>query len=376
MLRIGYDAKRLFNNFTGLGNYSRTLVKDMATYFPDEAYFLFTPKITNNSETSYFLNSPMFEIKHYKGWFKAWWRTRGMAKDILNLDIDLYHGLSHEIPRGLKHKGVKSVVTIHDLVFKYYPEQYSPIDRIIYDEKFAHACENADKIIAISESTKRDIIKFYNTPEEKISVIYQSCGRHFFQEKSDEIKETTRKKYNIPNQYYLYVGSIIERKNLLGIVRAMAQIDKKKLLPLVVIGDGKAYKKKVVEFATRHRLMDYVLFRKIAYEDLPAVYQSAHLFIYPSFYEGFGIPVLEALLSETPVITSNVSSLPEVAGPDSYLVAPDDINGLSRAIVEVSSDESLRATMRSKGLKYAEKFKGDKLAAQHLLTYKSILGIP
>lgn len=375
MLRIGFDAKRLYNNFTGLGNYSRTLLKDLATYYPDEAYFLFTPGIKENSETQYFLNSPMFEVQNYTGWAKAWWRSRGVLKDIKSFEIDLFHGLSHEIPIGLKKLDVKSVVTIHDLVFKLYPEQYAVIDRLIYDKKFNYACQQADTIIAISESTKSDIIKYYNIPEEKIEVIYQSCGRHFFQKKSEEIKNTIRQRYDLPSQFYLYVGSIIERKNLLGIVQAMAQVDRSKLLPLVIIGNGSKYKDQVVEFAQKSGILKYLLFKKISYEDLPAVYQSAHLFIYPSYYEGFGIPVLEALLSNTPVISSNVSSLPEVAGPNSVLVSPDQIDEISHALIEVSANEALRASMKKAGIEYAKKFRGEQLASQLFLTYKKTLGL-
>ncbi len=373
MYRIGYDAKRLFNNFTGLGNYSRTLLHNLVEFYPDNVYFLYTPKVIKNDETQFFLNSPLYSVHMPRGGFKSYWRTWGIKRELRRHKIQLFHGLSHEIPIGIQRMGIKSVVTIHDLVFKHYPDYFPWADRQIYDFKFRYACENSDRIIAISESTKRDVIEFYNIPGEKIEVIYQSCHERFMQEKTPKMIESVLKKYSLPQNFFFYVGSITERKNLLGIVQAIELLPDDLKLPLVVIGEGKAYKTKVQEYIIRRGLEPLVLFIKADFEDMPAMYQQAKIFIYPSHYEGFGIPVLEALFSKTPVITSNVSSLPEAAGPDSWLVDPAQPSQIAEGIERILTDDAFRDQMLEKGFAYAQQFRGEPLTEQLVRLYEAVL---
>ncbi len=373
MYRIGFDAKRLFNNFTGLGNYSRTLLRNLAEFYPDHAYFLYTPKVTKNEETQFFLNSPLYSVHQPQGQPKGYWRTWGVKRRLRKHKIQLFHGLSHEIPMGIQKTKIRSVVTIHDLVFKHYPHHFPWLDRHLYDFKFRYACENANKIIAISESTKKDIIEFYNIAAEKIEVIYQSCHERFMQEKSPKAIEAALKKYQLPADYFFYVGSVIERKNLLGIVQALELLPNDLKLPLVVIGDGKAYKNKVQEYIARKGLQKQVLFIKADYDDMPALYQQARVFVYPSVYEGFGIPVLEALFSKTPVITSNISSLPEAGGPDSYLIDPTQPEQIAEGIQKILSDTAFRENMEEKGFAYAQQFKGEPLTEQLMALYENLL---
>ncbi|MDX1942503.1 MAG: glycosyltransferase family 1 protein [Saprospiraceae bacterium] len=373
MYRIGFDAKRLFNNFTGLGNYSRTLLRNLAEFYPENAYFLYTPKVTKNEETQFFLNSPLYSVHLPQGQPKAYWRSWGVKKDLRKHKIQLFHGLSHEIPVGIQKTKIKSIVTIHDLVFKHYPHHFPLIDRQIYDYKFHYACENANKIIAISESTKRDIIEFYNITAEKIEVIYQSCHERFMQEKSPKAIEAVLKRYQLPGGYFFYVGSVIERKNLLSIVQALELLPSDLKLPLVVVGDGKAYKNKVQEYIARKNLQKQVIFIKADYDDLPALYQQAKIFIYPSVYEGFGIPILEALFSKTPVITSNISSLPEAGGPDSYLIDPRQPEQIAAGIQKILSNDAFRKEMIEKGFAYAQRFKGAPLTEQLMELYETLI---
>lgn len=374
MLRIGYDAKRLFNNFTGLGNYSRTLLKDLATYFPDNAYFLYSPKVKKNEETHFFLNSALYEVKIPDNRIPAfYWRTWGVKSNLKKHKIQLYHGLSHEIPRGIQESGIKTVVTIHDLIFKRYPQQYKWIDRQIYDNKFRYACQNADMVVAISESTKQDIIDFYQIPAEKIRVIYQSCHERFLTEKGPKVIQAVLEKYGLPSNFLLYVGSIIERKNLLGIVKAVEQLSQATLLPVVIVGKGSTYLRQVQDYIHKRGLQKLFFFIQPEFEDLPALYQKARIFLYPSFCEGFGIPILEALLSRTPVITSNISSLPEAAGPDSCLIDPHRPEQIAKSIENILTDEDRRALMIQKGYEYAHRFQGKVLTKQMTSLYQEIL---
>ena len=373
MYRIGFDAKRLFNNFTGLGNYSRTLVRNLVYYHPEYAYFLYTPKVRENEDTSVFLNSPSYSVHEPSKLEKPAWRSYRIKKQLLQHKIDLFHGLSNEIPFGLDAYPLKKVVTIHDLIFKHYPKQYPYTDRLIYDYKTKYACQHSDVVIAISESTKKDLVEFYEVPEEKIKVVYQSCAEHFFQDKSDVLIEKINKKYKLPTEYMLYVGSITERKNLLSILQAMTLLPKEMELPLVIVGGGKAYREKVVQFIKKQGFEKFVHFIRPENEDLPFIYQKASLFVYPSTYEGFGIPIIEALFSETPVITSNCSSMPEAAGPHSILVDPKEPDDLAFAIDKVLTDNALRQKMIEKGYAYAQQFRGEPLTEQLVEVYESLL---
>ena len=371
--RIGFDAKRLFNNFTGLGNYSRTLLRNLSEYHPDEAYFLYTPKVQRTSQTQFFLDSPTFNLRVPRP-TQLLWRTYGMIKDIKRDKLDLYHGLSHEIPVGLPDLGIPTVVTIHDLIFKHYPKQYAWFDRQVYNQKFRYACENSDMIIAISESTKRDVVEFYGIPEEKIRVIYQSCHEGFMVEKNSSAKEAVRDRYGLPSEFLFYVGSLVERKNLLGIVEALAQLPNDLQLPVVVVGSGPQYKRRVLNRAQELGVADKLLFIQPEFAELPALYQQAQAFLYPSVYEGFGIPILEALFSKTPVLTSNISSLPEAAGPGATLVDPYNAAEMAAGIESILTDTEARTQQIAAGYEHAQQFKGEQLTAQLVEAYRFLLG--
>lgn len=381
-MNIGFDAKRAYHNDTGLGHYSRTLIRSLAEYHPGHEYFLFNPK----SSDRFLINGKnIHEVlpKHIPHkLFSAAWRSSWVKKDLHKYKINLYHGLSHEIPVGIHKTGIKSVVTIHDLIHERYPEQYNPVDVKIYSKKFRYACAHADKVIAISEQTKKDIISFYKTPVEKISVCYQSCNPSFGKTVSDEEKKKVKEQYGLPQQYFLSVGSIIERKNLLNTCKAMLQL-KEMDIPLVVIGDGGKYKKQVKDYVKANGLEKKLIFlsekQSAMYSagfrsaaDFPAIYQSAVAMIYPSFFEGFGIPVLEALWSRLPVITSDVSCLPEAGGNGAYYVAPNSPDEIATAMKRICTDKLLAAELIEKGWQHAQQFTQKKCADAVMDVYKSL----
>lgn len=382
-MNIGFDAKRAYHNGTGLGHYSRTLIRSLADYFPEHEYFLFNPKASSSFE----LNGPHLHEVQPAGLmnqlFRSAWRSSWVKKDLRKRGIHLYHGLSHEIPVGIQDTGIRSVVTIHDLIHERHPEQYNAIDVKIYRKKFRYACAHADKVIAISEQTKRDIMDFYGTPEEKISVCYQSCNPAFAQVVSDEEKKRVKKFYGLPDQFFLYVGSLIERKNLLNICKALFLLRNELKIPLVVIGDGSTYKQQVKDFIKQNGLESKVIFlsenetaraegefRSAAV--FPAIYQSAIAMIYPSFFEGFGIPVLEALWSRLPVITSNVSCLPEAGGPGAHYVDPANAEEIAEGMKKIYNTPEYARELSKKGWTHAQKFAQQKCAAAVIDVYKKL----
>jgi glycosyltransferase involved in cell wall biosynthesis len=379
-MKIAFDAKRAYQNTTGLGHYSRTLIASLATSFPDHQYYLCAPKVTGLFNASVFPNiETITPVNFPSRKLRSLWRSKWVMKDLLSRGIDLYHGLSHEIPHGISKSSVKSVVTIHDLIFERYPKQYNPVDVLIYRKKFSYACKHANRIIAISQQTKNDIIDFYKTPAGKIDVCYQSCNPAFAVQVDAEEKQRVKALYKLPDTYFLYVGSIIERKNLLAICKAYNTLKGILNIPLVVIGSGGKYKQQVIEYCKENELLHLIHFlsdQATAVEpgfataaDFPAIYQQALAVVYPSIFEGFGIPVLEAMASKVPVITSNISCLPETGGDAAYYIDPYSPVDIANAMIQLQHDEQLRLQMIQKGWAHAQKFTPEACAANVMQVY-------
>lgn len=364
-MRIGFDGKRATQNFTGLGNYSRYILHVLSTYFPENVYQLFSHK---KAKRIGLIDLNIELIQPDKRISNIGWRSFGLVRDLKKNQIDLYHGLSNEIPFGIKRALIPSIVTIHDLIFLRYPQYYSFIDRIIYQYKFKHACKNADKIIAVSEQTKKDIISFFGTDPHKIAVVYQNCSSEFMKSDSSR-KHEIAAKYHIPKRFVLSVGSIEERKNILVVVKALKNINSE--IHLVIVGKETHYTKKVKKYIEDNGLKSRVhILKNVPFSDLPTIYQLAEIFIYPSLFEGFGIPILEALHSGIPVIAATGSCLEEAGGSSSIYIKPQDIGGFAEAIEKVSTDAELRLKMIQEGYKYVKKFDDYLIAKQLFELYK------
>lgn len=376
-MKIGFDAKRAFLNTTGLGNYSRDAIRVLSHFFPENKYFLFTPKEHQGNNVSFlnarantFTRTPKSFMSVV---FKSYWRSKRVVKDLVADKIDLFHGLSHELPLGIEKTDIKTVVSIHDLIFIRYPHLFRAIDRKIYYKKFKSACDRSDKIIAVSNQTKQDIIDFFGIPEEKIVVVYQGCNDVFHHEVSAQIKRDVQKKYNLPEDYILSVGSIEERKNLLTILKTLLELPHQKL---VVIGDGKDYKMTCDRFIDTHNLSDRVLFLNgIDSQEMAAVYQNAQMLIYPSIFEGFGIPILEALFSKTPVISSKEGCFVEAGGSYTKYIDPLSVHEMKEAVLDIQHSTDLQNTMISKGFEYAQNFTDRKIATNLFQVYNSLLDV-
>ncbi len=373
MLRIGFDAKRAFLNHTGLGNYSRSVVTALAAHFPANQYFLYTTKAENNNRTAALFQPDNIHIRTPNiPLLKSVWRRRFMVSQLVKDKLDIYHGLSHEIPLGIEKTGIKTVVTIHDLIFLRYPQYYKAADRKIYEIKFRHACNYADLIVAVSEQTKKDIIQYFGTSPEKIKVVYQGCAPIFRHKCTPKHLGQIAEKHHLPDEYLLYVGTIEERKNLLLVAKAMKHLPSS--TRLVVVGKQTAYADEVKTFLHQNNLNESVLFlENVPFSDLPAIYQKASVFIYPSVFEGFGIPILEALCSGIPVIAATGSCLEEAGGPDSVYIHPQDAEGLANAIDHIMNDLTKREAMIQAGLKYAAGFSDEIQANQLMQLYEHLI---
>ena len=383
-MKIGYDGKRAFQNKTGLGNYTRSLITILGQYYPEFNYRLFAPKQTNLFDTASLSNvgTTVPQQSFYKK-FPTLWRQVGMVKEIKNASLDIYHGVSNELPRGIDTVNTKTVVTVHDLIFERYPETYHFDERYVHRWKIKQACKVADAIIAISIQTKDDLVNLYGVNPDKISICYQSCNPIFEKKITTAEKALVKKRYNLPDQYYLFVSSIAPRKNLVAICRAMILLKDKINIPLVVIGDGKKEKTEVKELMHANGMSDQLILlnelpasKENAFTsaaDFPAIYQQALALVYPSIFEGFGLPLLEALWSELPVISSNTSSLPEVAGDAALYFSPTGYELLAKHMMDIATNPDLVKDLKIKGWQQAQKFATKKYADSIVQVYKSIL---
>ena len=379
-LVIAFDGKRAANNRTGLGNYSRHIISLLAKYFPDNRYLVFLPKANKNPQFDEILKqNPRIETVLPKSgfWkkFSSLWRVFGVKKDVAKIQDVIFHGLSNELPLSISKTGARSVVTIHDLIFLKFPKYYKFFDRKIYTYKFRKACANADRIIAVSECTKRDIVEQFKTNPDKIDVIYQGCDKVFKSEIPEDKLLIVKRKYNLPDRFLLNVGSIEERKNAALIVKALPLLKEK--LPLVIVGKRTKYTDDVESVAQKLGVANLVrIISNVPFEDLAPIYHLSEVFIYPSRYEGFGIPIIEAINCGLPVIAATGSCLEEAGGPDCQYVDPDDADGLASAIervLDTPENQDFRSNAISKSLEYVKRFSEDIQAQQLMECYKQII---
>lgn len=371
MITVGIDAKRIVRNGTGLGSYGRTLVNDLIRlgdadmplrlYAPDEGRDELRTQIIGDGNVQF-----CYPEGHPSAIRKALWRSHGVVKDLVRDGVQVYHGLSGELPTGIRKAGIKSVVTIHDLIFMRHPEYYHWIDTKIYEWKFRQALREADRIIAISERTRQDILELGGQQyADRIQVIYQSFAPHFSTDISSEEKARVRERYKLPQRFILNVGTIERRKNLALAVEAV------ELLPqdihLVAVGRQTSYVRDLPHSDRLH------LLGGISNRELAAIYALAEAFVYPSRYEGFGIPIIEAIAAGLPVVACTGSCLEEAGGPYSRYVGPDDVIGMAEAIKMSLRGSRGRQDRIARSREYIRRFEGNDVAAQVAQVYHDLM---
>lgn len=373
---IGYDAKRITHNATGLGNYGRTLVNALSPLLCNKAeMLLFTPSKGRDQLRKQVIDQTnlQFVYPQTSGFAlpRSLWRTFGVAREAQKRGVSIFHGLSGELPKGLRQRGIRSVVTIHDLIFLRHPEYYKPIDVALYKWKFRLACHEADRIIAISECTKRDIIELGGYPEERIDVVYQSCDARFSQPVDNETKQRVRHNYDLPARFILNVGTIERRKNIGLMVEAMPQMPPD--VHLIIIGRATDYAQEVMQKAQKLGVAERVrLLHGVDNESLLAIYRMAEVFVYPSRYEGFGIPIIEAAQADVPIVAAKGSCLEEAGGPDCFYVDPDNAGEMAAAVFQLLSDEETKRAHVARTRDFVRRFENTNTAAKVLEVYKKL----
>jgi glycosyltransferase involved in cell wall biosynthesis len=373
-MKIGFDAKRAFLNRTGLGNYSRGVIEMLQKEPEVNSLVLYTPKLSNEILSQENLSSDLIEVKTppalLSGPLSSTWRSNFVTDQIKKDGLDLYHGLSNELPKGIENTGIPSVVTVHDLIFLHYPEYYKLIDRKIYETKVKHACDVATRIIATSEQTADDLVSSLDVNRAKISVVYQGCDMRFSEPVLDEDLIRIKAKFNLPERYILSVGTVEERKNSKILVEAIKSLNVRDL-KLVLVGRKTNYSDLVLETAKTLGLEKRVMILdKVDFADLPAVYQLASVFVLPSLMEGFGIPVLEAMSSKVPVIVSKNSCLAEVCDNAGIQINPKKTEEIASAISSVLEDDSRRQEMIRLGHERTQRFSDETISKDLMLVYR------
>lgn len=377
-MKIGYDAKRIVRNGTGLGSYGRTLINSLSSIDKTDEFMLYAPDegieelrnqvIERQNVSFHYPQHARFRFQ------RDAWRTKGIVKDLVKDGVNLYHGLSGELPLGIKDAGIPAIVTIHDLIFMRHPEYYNWMDVRIYKKKFYATLKEATHIIAISECTKRDILYYGDFPEDKITVIYQSASKKF------------NTKYAMPSssllegigKYILQVGTIEERKNAMESIQALEYLPKD--THLVLVGRETPYAEQVRRYASMHGLTSRLhILSGVNNNELAKIYRHALCFVYPSRYEGFGIPIIEAIQCGLPVVAATGSCLEEAGGPDCLYVSPDSPKDLAEAITRLVNERtspSLReegANRIRKMQEYVHRFENYDVAGQVLKLYSDII---
>lgn len=375
---IGYDAKRVTHNATGLGNYGRTLINALSPMLDGSAeMLLFSPDKGREELRKQIYDRPNIHFVYPQtnrlSLPKSLWRTFGVAKTAHERGVALFHGLSGELPVGLQRRGIRSVVTVHDLIFLRHPEYYKPVDVALYKWKFRHVCRHADRIIAISERTKRDIMELGGYAEERIDVVYQSCDTRFSQPVDDAVMTEVRRRYNLPARYILNVGTVERRKNVGLMVEAMPQLPSD--VRLIIIGRATGYAQEVMAKARKLGVAERVrMLHGVDNAALRAIYQMAEVFVYPSRYEGFGIPIIEAAQAKVPIVAATGSCLEEAGGPDCLYVCPDSADEMASAVGSLLRNPDLRKANIARTRDFVRRFENTDTAAKVVKTYERTLG--
>lgn len=373
-MKIAFDAKRALNNSSGLGNYSRNLLNGLTKHAPENEYLLFTPKAKDEFfhqlQGDFKMCFP--ETKLQKS-FHPLWRSFAVKNQILKVRADIFHGLSNEIPFGIQNSGAKTVVTIHDLIFLKHKEQYPFLDRQIYELKTRYAAKRADRIIAVSAQTKNDLMEMYGVKAEKIVVIPPIVDAGFQKLEVGSHKSDLIQKHSLPSKYILNVGSFFSRKNHRTLVEAFDLIKDKVGEDLLLIGNAGSERKSIEALVAKKKLEQRVkIISNISNADLPAVYSAASVFVFPSLFEGFGMPIAEALFSKVPVIATKGGCFEEAGGKNSLYVNPISPEEIAATILKVLQNDALKNEMIESGFVHAQSITEKLLSEKMMNVYKEL----
>lgn len=378
-MRIAVDGRKLSENKTGIGNYVDSMLESILKIDKDNEYFVFSDKpiltkIESNNVRYIVINKFNFNFLNNQI-YQPFWLNVLLPPILKKYKIDIFWGPNFVKP--ISFPAEKSIITIHDLAFIDAKEFHSGLHSYYLKVFLRLTVSNKINILTVSEYSKNSILKHFPKVEDKnITVTYCSYNKKLFNRKLDGYKlEKIRDKYKLPDNYLLFVGTTTARKNLINVIKAMKNSIEQQLniCDLVVVGAKGNGLDNLKNLINRLNISSYVHFLGYVEDgDLPYIYNSADVFIFPSHFEGFGIPILEAMASDTPVITSNVTSLPEVGGDAVILINPHSPEEISLAINEVLDNETVIKDMVTKGSDRIKYFNWNESANEFLKVINQI----
>ncbi|MGH2521886.1 MAG: glycosyltransferase family 4 protein [Anaerolineales bacterium] len=379
-MRITLDLSPAVHRHAGLGRYSHELLAALVALDKanDYATFYYAPRGAEKPAP------PLDQLPARALRLPAKpWRMSVLLADFLGLALDhwlpptdLFHATDHLLP---PLRRARTVFTIHDLIYRFFPEHHLPLNRWYLTLMLPRFMRRADAIIAVSEHTRRDVVRLMRIPPEKITVIHEGVNPNYRPLADEAELARVRAKYNLPEHFILFFGTIEPRKNLLMLLEAYrVLLARDTPMPDLVIAGRRGWLyQPVFQCVSELGLQRRVQFTEwVAEGDAPGLMNAAEVFVYPSVYEGFGLPPLEALACGTPVLCSNASSLPEVVGDASLLLPPGDPAAWTEALSRVLSDSALRADLRTRGPARARQFTWEAAARKTLEVYEQVMATP
>ncbi len=376
-MRIGIDARMYSTTFTGIGRYVYELIKHLAELDKTNEYVLFMNRpeydhfeVPNKRFSKVLVNAKHYTVREQTSYLFA----------LLRADLDLMHFTHFNVPLLYRRP---SVVTVHDLTLSFFPgkKMNSAFYRFAYNTVLRNAVHASKQVIAVSENTKQDLIDIVKVAPRKVSVVYEGVSEKFGPREDKEASAETRKKYGISKDYLLYTGVWRGHKNLVNLIRAFALLREGPEgmdYALVITGEEDPYYPEVKRTVSELGLEHHVVYTGMVSEDeLVRLYQAATLYVFPSLYEGFGLPPLEAMRCGTPVVASKTSCIPEICGEaNAQFFDPYDPSDMVSSIRRVLLDSTLRAELRECGLRHSLKFSWAKMAEKTLAVYESFSSRP
>ena len=375
-MRIGFDIRPFLRDETGVGVYFKNLLFSLARIDKENEYFLFSSSMKDRLPQS---KIPQFEKMRLKDFrypvrvvnfflYRFGWPR---LDDFFRTELDLTHS-PH--PLLLSTRGRK-IVTVHDLFFLDFPERVDKDARKVFRKRIEHSLHNADGVLSVSRFTAGQVIQRFSVDQRKVKVVYHGINRRLWRDVSDEEIAKTKKKWGLPSSYLLFVGALEPRKNIGNLLRAFKLIlEKRPQVFLVLLGpeglDSEAVRKEIKELDLRFRV------KRIGYvaeNELRCIYRSATVFVFPSLWEGFGLPLLEAMASGLPIAASEKTAIPEVAADAALYFNPEETEDIADKVIRILENEDLRRTLVSLGNKRIENFDWERTAGETLDFYREVV---